>query len=69
MTKNPERIHHVSKTQLSIARYFGGCKYNGDEYVYIPGEDVLIRKDVFKKEKKGKNHNDQTSQMKFPDFK
>lgn len=54
----PEEIHGVSQTQLSVARYYGGCRLNGAEYVYDYSRDVLIRADVLKRrqaeEKKAK---------------
>ena len=69
MSNNPERIHHVSHTQLSIARFYGGCKYNGDDYIYIPSEDVLVRADIFKKEQMpGKKCKKETPQMKWANF-
>lgn len=43
----PERIYHVSKTQLSIARYYGGCKYNGANYHYDEPSDTLVRMDLW----------------------
>ena len=48
---NPEKITNVMQSQFSIARYSGGCIYNGKYYVYDPEQDMLIRDDVFKKEK------------------
>lgn len=66
---SPEKIYHVSQTQLSIARYYGQCKYNGDDYIYIPSEDVLVRADVFKKEQKpGKRRKNETPQMKWVNY-
>lgn len=44
----PYGIQHVSKTQLSIARYFGSIKYNGQNYTYFSPSDELIRDDVLK---------------------
>jgi hypothetical protein len=44
----PYAIGFVSQTQLSIARFWGGCKYNGYHYTYFPNEDTLIRDDVLK---------------------
>lgn len=46
---------NVSMSQLSVARYYGGCKVNGQDYTYNPVDDSLIRNDVirfFKKLKK-----------------
>jgi hypothetical protein len=39
---------NVSKTQLSVARYYGGIKVNGQDYTYNPADDSLIRNDVVK---------------------
>ena len=38
----------ISRTQLSIARYSGGCMVQGSHYVYNPTDDSLIRADVVK---------------------
>ena len=46
----PERVYHVSKTQLSTARHFGGCKINGAAYVYDAEKDELVRSDIVKKD-------------------
>jgi hypothetical protein len=46
--RTPYGIRGVSQTQFSIARYSGGCSYNGDSYTYIPTTDELIRDDVLK---------------------
>ena len=46
MPDTPERIYHVSTSQLSIARHYGGIKFNGVDYVYDPTTDTLIRADV-----------------------
>lgn len=44
----PEYIHHVSQTQLSIARHYGGCTFNGADYHYDAENDRLIRMDIYK---------------------
>lgn len=44
----PFLIRYVSQTQFSIARHYGGAKYNGSDYTYIPTTDELIRDDVLK---------------------
>lgn len=44
----PEVIYHVSHTQLSVARYYGGCKYNGAEYHYDAESDTLTRMDIWR---------------------
>ena len=56
-TGAPYVISHASQTQFSIARHYGGCKFNGHEYTYVPTTDELIRLDFFKlvtKERKKK---------------
>ena len=45
--KAPERIYHVSQSQFSISRYYGGCVFNGQPYTYIPSGDMLVRNDIF----------------------
>ena len=42
----PEEIHYVSQTQFSVARYYGGCTFNGASYVYDAENDKLVRKDI-----------------------
>ncbi len=44
----PFAIQGVSRTQLSVARHYMGCTYNGAHYVYNPVTDELIREDVLK---------------------
>ena len=46
--KPPEKIYGWLNTQLSIARYYGGCTYNGHSYL-IDMQDPdkpLVRQDV-----------------------
>ena len=56
MTKQaaPERIYNWLDTQLSIARFYGGCTYNGASYAIAFNEEgqPLVRTDVLAKEKK-----------------
>lgn len=56
MTKQvaPERIYNWLHTQLSIARFYGGCDYNGASYAIAFNEEgqPLVRTDVLAKEKK-----------------
>lgn len=42
----PEEIHHASQSQFSVARFYGGCTFNGAEYVYDAENDKLVRKDI-----------------------
>ena len=44
----PFGIQDVSRTQFSVARHYGGIKYNGSDYTYLPATDELIRDDVLK---------------------
>ena len=48
----PERIGHVSHTQLSIARHYGGITYNGASYTYLAADDCLVRNDVLKRDER-----------------
>lgn len=48
----PERIFHVSASQFSVARHFGGCKFQGASYHYDAENDALVRRDVWDKELK-----------------
>jgi predicted DNA-binding WGR domain protein len=41
MNEHPEKFYNVSQTQLSIARHYGGIKYNGRQYTYNPTDDTL----------------------------
>jgi hypothetical protein len=50
--RTPFGIRNVSQTQFSIARYSMGCRFNGDNYIYLPPTDELIRADVLKWQKK-----------------
>lgn len=46
--RTPYGITNVRMSQFSVARYSGGCKYNGESYTYLPDTDELIRDDVLK---------------------
>lgn len=52
MREPPEEIHNPQNTQLSIARFYGGCTFNGARYVVVPvgseGDWKLVRHDVLK---------------------
>lgn len=45
----PEKIYYVSKTQLSIAQWAGGCKIDNVYYVYDPTDDTLTREAFLRK--------------------
>ena len=44
MTKTPILItaDYWMNSQLSIARFYGGIKFNGEEYVIVPPKNDLI---------------------------
>jgi hypothetical protein len=44
----PFPIQGVSQGMFSIARHYGGAKFNGSDYAYIPEHDELVRDDVVK---------------------
>ena len=50
----PERIYGWRNSQLSVARYYGGCKYQGQHYTVdmTDPDEPLVRADVLTKEKK-----------------
>lgn len=52
MREPPEEIHNPQNSQLSIARFYGGCSFNGATYVVVPvgtaGDWKLVRSDVLK---------------------
>lgn len=52
--RTPERIYGWRDSQLSVARHYGGCKFNGADYVISYDEDgqPLVRADVIKREKR-----------------
>ena len=52
--RTPYGMTNVRMTQLSIARHYGGCTYQGDSYTYLPHTDELIRDDVLKWQRKQK---------------
>lgn len=47
---HPKVIHNVSMTQLSIARHYGGCTFNGKRYVYCDVDDTLTLESEMPKE-------------------
>ncbi len=56
MTQAPEKIHGWLNTQLSIARYYGGCTYSGHRYVidHSDPDEPLVRADVLRAEQAAK---------------
>ena len=51
--RTPKRIYGWQNSQLSIARHYGGIRYNGAEYLIAPNEEgqPLVRLDYWRKEK------------------
>lgn len=47
MRDAPEEIRSVSQSQFSVARHYGGCKYQGVSYHYDAERDTLVRLDVW----------------------
>lgn len=41
-------IPECSHTQFSVARFYGGCTFNGKAFIHNPTDDSLIRSDVVK---------------------
>lgn len=54
--KAPDRIWGWQNSQLSIARHYGGCDYNGHRYVIdeVTEGQPLVRLDVITRENKAK---------------
>ena len=52
----PDRIWGWQNSQLSIARHYGGCDYNGQRYVVDEATEgqPLVRLDVIGRENKAK---------------
>ena len=61
--QTPERIYQWMDTQLSIARHYGGCKYNGADYVIAYNEEghPLVRADLLRKPKRAKKKSAQVA--------
>jgi len=52
--KAPFGVTSVSTSQFSIARHYGGIRFNGEDYTYFPDTDELVRDDVLKWQGKNK---------------
>ena len=47
LPRNPVEVYYnISKTQLSVARYYRGVKIDGSEYYYFSIIDALVRIDL-----------------------
>lgn len=59
--KTPYGMTNVSKTQLSVARFYGCCNYMGQTYTYFADTDEIVRDDVLRwaKGKKAKLANNE----------
>ena len=68
MNKNPEKFYSVSNTQLSVARFSGGCIFNGDRYVYIEADDTLIRSDIFELDRKAQKKRMESEKAKWKEI-
>ena len=44
----PYALCNVSHGFFSIARHYGGLKFQGCDYTYIPGHDECVRDDVLR---------------------
>lgn len=63
--KPPEKIYGWINSQLSIARYYGGCTYQGHSYL-IDMQDPdkpLVRKDIYLAEIKARKQMAKTSKV------
>lgn len=49
MRKAPKVILNCQLGYFSIAKYYGGIKFQGKDYTYYPEHDALIRKDLLRK--------------------
>ncbi len=60
--RTPERIYGWLDSQLSIARHYGGCKFNGASYsiAYDDEGEPLVRDDVLRRARRSKCAQKQT---------
>ena len=58
MTEAPEKIYGWMDSQLSVARHYGGCTYQGHAYKvdYNDIDQPLVRSDILLQEKAKKKH-------------
>lgn len=63
MSVRPERIYNWLDSQLSIARHYGGCNFNGADYVIAYNEEgqPLVRSDLLRKPKRAKKRSEQAA--------
>lgn len=57
----PEEIRNVSLGHFSVAKMYGGCKFQGKQYHYDAERDTLVRFDVWLR--RLKEDGDQARQM------
>jgi len=62
MTEAPEKIYGWMDTQLSVARHYGGCTYQGHAYKvdYNDIDQPLVRSDILLQEKTEKKQKGKT---------
>lgn len=62
MTEAPEKIYGWMDSQLSLARHYGGCTFNGHSYKvdYNDIDQPLVREDIMLKEKAEKKQKGKT---------
>ena len=60
MLTAPPRIYNWPNSQLSLARYYGGCTFNGHSYVIdtVSAGAPLVRVDVLADEVKAKKQDE-----------
>lgn len=67
--RNPERIYNWLNGQLSVARFYGGIRYNGADYVIAMDEEgqPLVREDVkFPRKAKGPKKRNEVKRVNAP---
>ena len=47
-TRAPFALCNVSRGIFSVARHYGGLRFQGCDYTYMPGHDECVRNDVLR---------------------
>lgn len=47
-TRAPYAITGISRGMFSVARHYGGMKFQGASYTYVPEHDECVRDDVLR---------------------
>jgi len=64
MTQAPERIFNWQATVLSVAQIYGGCRYQGMDYIIELAEGrPLVRWDVYTAECRARKNKHVSTQM------